>query len=85
MFNISSFFQKFKSRELDEIRRRSTVASVIKRVANIDVDIMKIKFETGRVVLSIGSLERNEIFMKRGLILQELKKELDPLVITEIR
>ncbi|NDE67990.1 hypothetical protein EB052_00120 [bacterium] len=85
MFNIDSFFQKFKSRELDEIRRRSAVASVIKRVANIDVDIMKIKFETGRVVLSIGSLERNEIFMKKSLILQELKKELDPLVITEIR
>lgn len=85
MFNIGSFFQKFKSRELDEIRRRSTVASVIKRVANIDVDIMKIKFETGRVVLSIGSLERNEIFMKKSLILSELKKELDPLVITEIR
>lgn len=85
MFNIGSFFQKFKSRELDELRKRSVAAAVIKKITNIDVDIEKMRFEPGRITLSIGSLERNEVFMKKSLILTELNKELSPLVITEIR
>lgn len=85
MFNIGSFFQKFKSRELDEIHKRSVAVAVIKKITNIDVDIERMRFEPGRITLSISSLEKNEIFMKKSLILAELKKELTPLVITEIR
>ncbi|MDB5259675.1 MAG: hypothetical protein JWO73_883 [Candidatus Taylorbacteria bacterium] len=84
MFNIGGFFQKFKSLELEDFRKRSIVIDAIKKRTNIDLRPQDIKFEQGRVRLSISSLEKNEIFMKKAALVADIQALLDKPKISDI-
>lgn len=84
MFNISGFFQKFRSLELEDFRKRSVVIDVLKKHANLDISPADIKFEQGRIRLSLSPLQKNEIFMKKSTILTDIQEALKPAKISDI-
>ena len=84
MFNISSFFDKFKSLELQDFKRRAVVIDTIKKYTKIDVPPEKIRFEQTRIVLGVSSIEKNEIFIKKSVILAEIRTLLNPSRVDDI-
>lgn len=90
MIDLSGFFQKFKQLEFKEIGRREVVAEAIKNSTGIVLNekaLAGIRFEKGRIVLPaqlVSSLERNEIYMKKQVLVKELGIKLAPFIVTDL-
>jgi vacuolar-type H+-ATPase subunit B/Vma2 len=84
MFNISGFFKKFKNLEMQDFSKRSAVIDVLKKHTGIDIKPQDIKFEQGIIRLSLSSLQKNEIFMKKPRILADIQAAIKPANVIDI-
>lgn len=81
---VGSFFDKFNNSAIKEIQKRTYIAEIIKREANVDVSIENIVFISNNIKLRINSIEKNQIFIKKQRILDLISKRIPNLIIKDI-
>ncbi len=64
---------------------RTAVAATIKSMAGIDISLQKISLEAGVVYVRASPLVKNEIALKKIEILADLRRELGPNKVRDIR
>ncbi len=84
MKSLGSFFEKFKSASVREIQKRATISDILKSEANIDVPIEKIIINNGVIKLKLSSIEKNQIFIKKGRIIMLINQRIGNTKISSI-
>lgn len=87
MFNISNFLEKFKNITPPDKFVKDVLISVVKEVANIDIEKDNIDVRNGTIFISVDPIIKNEIFLRKSEIMQNLTEKLKEYkkVIREIR
>lgn len=73
MLGIGSFFERFRSRELDEILFRAAVVDVIKEVVRFELDPRAISYANNIVSLNVSSAAKSAVMVKKTEILEKIK------------
>ena len=73
MLNISKFFQKFQKIHQDESEKKEKIIAAIKEVTRIELKKDQVLLKDGTLYITASPLIRNEIMMRRLLILNSLK------------
>ena len=85
MFNISSYLGKVNSLLTHSVLNKEVVIEIVKEEVGIDIHSTDVDIRGGVIYFSVSPLYKNEIFLKRDLILQELRRQIPQTPITEIR
>ncbi len=85
MQGIGSFFDKFKNKAVEEIQRRSVISDILFSVLKIRIEPELINLKNGVITLKGSHLFKNEIFIKKQLLLDAFKKQLPHTRIVDIR
>ena len=75
MFNISQFFEKFKTIERSSTEKILTVINTIKKHTKIELQKESLEIKEETVKLKCSPAFRNEIFMKKSVIEDDLKSQ----------
>ena len=81
MFDIGKYLEKFKIMSQSRDFLRNSVSESIKETCNIEIDPKKIVVKDGIARISEKSIVKNEIFMKKAKILENLNKKTDGRII----
>lgn len=73
MLNLSSLLEKFKHLK-DPKEEREKIATIISKCLGFEVEANLIDLKNGILYLNVSSYVKTEIFMKKELILESLKK-----------
>lgn len=76
MIEIKDLLSVFKNLLLGEEIKKRAVIDAIFSVTNINIKEEEIKIKNGLVFLNIKPIYRNEIFLKKDKIFQEIEKVL---------
>ena len=86
MLDISNFFNKIKERYGKEIFLRDTIVAAIKETIGIELDPMKITIKNGVIYIAdANSALKNELFLKKGKIINKLNINNPKSIIVDIR
>ena len=75
MIGIGSFFERFRSREIEEIRFLSIVIDVIKDVLRFDLDPKSIVYTDAILYIKISPAAKGAIFLKKEEILNKIREK----------
>ncbi len=81
MFDIAKYLEKFKVMSQSRDFLRNSVAEAIKEICNIEINPQKIVVKEGIARISERPINKNEIFMKKQKILENLDAKTDKRVI----
>jgi hypothetical protein len=73
MLNVSNFLQKFLNLEKDNNTKLSIILSIIKKETNIELSKETLEIRGENLKINCNSVFRNEIFMHRTEIENQLK------------
>lgn len=76
MFNISQFLEKFKNITPPDKFVKEIFISVVKDTSGIALEAGDLDVRNGVIFISTNPIVKNEIFLKKREILQNLSKEL---------
>jgi len=85
MQNISSFLDKFKTIIKDDKELKNIILLVIKKNTNLQIKDSSFSVKNGIILIKEKPPIKNEIFMKKEKILNELKQLLKKNTISDIR
>ncbi len=85
MKNIGGFFDKFKSKVAGEVQNRVAVIEAIKKHTGEELKMGDITLSVGVVRIKGGQGLKNEIFIKKSLILKDINSKTKALQISDIR
>jgi len=85
MKSISGFFDKFKNKAVLDVKRYLVVIETIKKYTNIELDIKDVSISKGVITLKTSSSMKNEIFIKKQIILNEISKKINHKKIFDIK
>lgn len=85
MKKIGLFFDKFNSKALIEIRKREVICNIIKKIIGDDIPIQNISFSNRTLKIKGSSGLKNQILIKKKVILDLLKKEISSIKIEDIQ
>lgn len=74
MFNISSFFERFKNKELDEIAFRAAIAHSIGTLVRAEIGPDDISYSNNIVFLRLPPAAKASVFLKKTEILSLIQK-----------
>lgn len=74
MYNISGFLQKFLNLEKDNNTKLFLILDIIKKETNIGLEKSVLEIKGENLKINCSPIFRNEIFMYREKIEEELKK-----------
>lgn len=80
MFNISIYLDKFKKVDSKNSSFRDCITSSINKVLGVNINKENITVRNGVVYLKTNSVIRNEIFIKKKIIMDELVANNIPVV-----
>lgn len=75
MIEIKSLLEKFENILLGEEKKKEKISIVLSRVLKTEINTNQIEFKNKIMFLNIKPLFKNEIFLKKDLIIEELQKE----------
>ncbi len=81
MFDIGKYLDKFKKMSESRDFLRNTVAESIKEICRIEIDPKKIDIKSGIVRISEKPIIKNEIFIKKAKILENLAKKTESKIV----
>lgn len=81
MFDISQYLEKFKKLKNSKFFIRDLVVESIKKITNIYIDVKNINIKDGLVRLSDKPIIKNEIFIKKTKILEEINSKTEQKII----
>jgi len=84
MFNINSFLERFKKITPPEYDVRKNISDIVKNKINIEVPINHIVFRNNIIYIKTKPIYKNEIFLKKELILNDFKNKLPNIYIKNI-
>jgi hypothetical protein len=85
MRSIGEFFKKIQGARAGSFFIHATVSEVVKKIAHIDIAPESVHLHSTKVTLKgISQAARNEIFIKRKILLEEINKTLGKTKVTEI-
>ena len=84
VFNIGLFLEKFKIITPPDDFIKKTVIEVIKNKTNIDIVRDTIKIEGAIVYMTVSSVVKNELYMRKKDLLEEINKKI-PLQLIDMR
>lgn len=73
MLGIGSFFERFRSRELEEIIFYSAVIDSLKEILNYEVHQSVISYSNNTIFLKISPAAKNAVFLKKNEILKKIQ------------
>jgi len=73
---ISLFLDRFKHLLVSEVAVREVVREIIQKEMNISLDVKNIKFKNATVHITASPLLKNELYMKKTLIMEQIEKSL---------
>lgn len=76
MFNIGNFLEKFKSITPPDKFVKDGLVSVVKETTNIEIEKENIDVRNGTIFITADPIIKNEIFLKKGEIMQSLTEKL---------
>ena len=85
MKEIESFLEKFKKLLRYDREIKKTITEIIKNSVNIYIKESEIKIQNKVLYIKANPYIKNEIFIKKDLILERLKKSLKNKIIKDIR
>lgn len=74
--NISIYLGKFKHLLAADVFVKEAVVVSIKKIIGVSVDKKKVSIREGTVHIQSSPTLRNEVYMKKALILEELERSL---------
>ena len=77
MKNIGNFFDKFKNKAIIRIQTLEIIKETIKKHIKDEIDIKNISISSGNINIKAHNIIKNEIFIKKTSILEDLNKKLD--------
>lgn len=77
MFDIGKYLDKFKKISESRDFLRNSVAMSIKEICNIEIDPKKIDVRSGIARISERPIIKNEIFIKKAKLLENLSKKIE--------
>ncbi len=81
MFDIAKYLEKFKALSQSRDFLRNSVSEAVKEICNIEIDPKKIVVKDGIARISEKPIIKNEIFMKKQRILENLDVKTEKRVI----
>jgi hypothetical protein len=84
MLGIGSFFERFRSREMEEIAFASAVASAVKESLNYDIDPALFSYSHGIISLKISPAAKAAVMLKKIELLKRIQEKTKRKV-TDIR
>ena len=84
VFNIGLFLEKFKIITPPDDFIKKTIIEVIKNKTNIDIVRDTIKIEGAIVYMTVSSVVKNELYMRKKDLLEEINKKI-PLQLIDMR
>ncbi|MFQ5661677.1 MAG: hypothetical protein ACE5F2_00280 [Candidatus Paceibacteria bacterium] len=72
MFNIGNFLEKFKNITPPDKFVKDVLIGVVKDVVNIEIEKENIDVRNGTIFISADPIIKNEIFLKKSEIMQNL-------------
>ncbi|MBU6430856.1 MAG: hypothetical protein KGJ58_01050 [Patescibacteria group bacterium] len=75
MFNVSIYLDKFKTISSKKDFFKESVAISLKKNLEIDIDKKNIEIRNSILYLKINPTVKNELFMKKKYIIDELKEK----------
>lgn len=85
MQGIGSFFDKFKNKAVEEIQKRIIISDILSSVLKTRIEPESLDIKNGVITLKGSHLFKNEIFIKKTMLLESLKKQLPNVRIVDIR
>jgi hypothetical protein len=76
MFNISDYLAKFKNITPPDKFVKDELVSVVKDVVGVEIEKGDIDVRNGTIFLSVDPLIKNEIFLRKGEVMESLKEKL---------
>lgn len=76
MFNIGNFLEKFRNITPPDKFVKDVLIDVVKETANIDIEKENLDVRNGVIFISIDSIIKNEIFLKKAEIMKNLTEKL---------
>jgi len=85
MFNISSFLEKFKNIGVEELLFKEAIISSINDKVKVSITSKDIVFKNSIVTIKSNPMVKSEIFMKKNLLLAEIKRRSPQVTVLDIR
>jgi hypothetical protein len=76
MFNISDYLSKFKNITPPDKFVKDELVSVVKDVVGVDIEKGDIDVRNGTVFISTDPIIKNEIFLRKKQVMENLKEKL---------
>jgi hypothetical protein len=73
--SIKEFLEVYRTRLLKEDDKRLEVTEIIKKITGVTVPLSDMKIARGVVVIKTNPIVKNEIFLYKEKILEELKSK----------
>ena len=74
MFNISQFFTRWKSKELEEIIFRVAVTDSIRDVLRFELDPLLITYSNNIIFLKISPAAKGAILLKKNELIKKIQE-----------
>lgn len=75
MFNIGQYISKLNNKRLSHLAKINDISQIIQKMSGFSVEVSKLKIRNSVLYISnLSSAEKNEIFIKRNILIQEINK-----------
>jgi|GEM_PF-2970124 hypothetical protein len=75
MIGISSFFTRWKSKELEEIVFRTAVADSFREVLRFELDPLSISYSSNSIFLRISPAVKSAVLLKKEALLEKIREK----------
>jgi hypothetical protein len=75
MIGLSSFFERFRSREFEEMTFRKAVVDAFKEILKFDLDESVFTYSNGTVNLKLSSAAKSAVFLKKNDLLKKINEK----------
>lgn len=76
MFNIGNFLEKFKNITPPDKFVKEVLIDVVKDIVDIEIEKDNIDVRNGTIFISVDPIIKNEIFLKKSEVMENLKEKL---------
>ena len=84
MLDISNFFKRVQGTILAEVHTREVIVKAIERSIGIALSVNDIEFKRKVIRVKASPIIKNQLFIKKAAILEEIKKNLPNSIVTDL-
>jgi hypothetical protein len=85
MLSVGGFFERFKGKAAEHIHFLTIVMEAIEKHTRVKLDMKDIRVVNGVLRITTSSLKKNEIFLKKPLIIKEIQEKAPGKYLEDIR